>query len=212
MQKARVVPDGAIKVQVPDTLQCTGYTCGPSCVQAVCAYFGVTGKEEEEFTSGMSVRSNVGAHPHNVIQGLKKYGLTCEEDWPMSIESVQKYLDRGIPVMLMIQAWVPKRKRRAKYFRKQKGYANEWKEGHWVVAIGYDRTAMYFEDPSLASARGYLSYRELKERWHDVGPGWRRKARNEKKKYQRRMERYGIAIWKAGFRRPDYFTRALHVD
>ncbi len=75
----------------------------------------------------------------------------------------------------------------------------EWGEGHWVVAIGYDRAGMYFEDPSLAAIRGFLPYAGLEERWHDTGP------RN------RRMEHYGLAVWKSRMLRPAYLMRARRI-
>jgi predicted double-glycine peptidase len=101
----------------------------------------------------------------------------------------------------MIQAWrsIDRRKRR------WRGYKDEWNEGHWVAAIGYDKSAVYFEDPSLAVVRGFLAYDELVERWHDVGPYWIRP-------YKKRMRNYGIAIWKQPPRRPAYYRRAIHID
>jgi len=29
----------------------------------------------------------------------------------------------------------------------RKSYKGIWSEGHWVIAIGYDRDGMFFEDP-----------------------------------------------------------------
>ena len=188
-------------VGLPDTRQGTDYTCGASCLQAICGYFGIGDPEEEDYASAMRIRSDVGAHPHNVIFGVEYYGLAYREKWPMDLVEVKRYVARGIPVMMMLQAWATDRRRRGKNW----SYATEWRDGHWVVAIGYDRSGMYFEDPSLAAVRGFLAYAELMERWHDVGPYWI-------PPHERHMQRYGIAIWKNKDPRPGYLGRALHID
>ena len=61
--------------------------------------------------------------------------------------------------------------------------AGQWDDGHWVVAIGYSPTGVFFEDPSLQAVRGFLSYRELLTRWHDTGP------------HRKHMPFYGLAVW-----------------
>ena len=50
--------------------------------------------------------------------------------------------------------------------RKQQlaNYAEGWTDGHWVIAIGYDREGIFFEDPSLQAVRGYLTDEVLIER------------------------------------------------
>lgn len=212
MSHTRSIPRGAIKIPLPDTEQCTGYTCGPSCVQAVCTYYGVGTSDETEYTRIMHVRSSVGAHPHNVIAALRYYGLRWRERWPMSLDKLRGYLDRRIPVLLMIQAWPSPRKLHSARFRRGGGYASEWNEGHWVVAIGHDRRYIYLEDPSLVGSRGYLADDELLRRWHDVGPGWRPKSRGQARRYQRHMQQYGIAVWRPRGLVPKYTARAAHID
>jgi uncharacterized protein len=196
------IPRRALKVPLPDTVQQTDYTCGASCLQAICAYYGVGPTKEEDYARIMRIQRDVGAHPHNILRGIREFGLRYEERWPMCAHDVREYLDRGIPVMLMLQAWATDEKRGGKRW---KGYATEWNDGHWVAAIGYDNDLMYFEDPSLAGVRGYMSVRELGARWHDVGPYWI-------KPYERYMYNYGVAIWKRGARHPDDVSRASHID
>lgn len=53
---------------------------------------------------------------------------------------------------------------------RKKEWKNDWTDGHYVVAIGYDRGKIYFEDP-YAYERTFLSFRELNDRWHDVAGG-----------------------------------------
>lgn len=49
---------------------------------------------------------------------------------------------------------------------KNKNYKKDWDDGHYVVAIGYDKNHLYFEDP-YSVLRTYLSIKEVNERWHD---------------------------------------------
>ena len=58
----------------------------------------------------------------------------------------------------MIQAWSS---------RKVKDWENHWKDGHYVVAVGYDIKKIYFEDP-YSYLRTYLFCNELEKRWHDL--------------------------------------------
>ena len=73
------------------------------------------------------------------------------------------YIDRGIPVICSIQAWGDEK---ADYYAKDDN-------GHYVVAIGYDETHLYFMDSvanhekSPANPRyGYLTRTEFLKRWH----------------------------------------------
>jgi predicted double-glycine peptidase len=189
--KYKAIPEGAIKVPLPDTRQSEDYSCGASALQAVSGYFGVGPEEEEDYVRDLRMDTRIGSHPFQIIRAAKKYGLRVSEKEGMTVNEVKAYLDRGKPVMLMIQAW--------RDSQTQKSYKKEWGKGHWVVAIGYDRAGMYFEDPSLAAIRGFISYAELKERWHDTGPK------------NRRMNHYGLAVWKPRMLRPAYLMWARKI-
>jgi predicted double-glycine peptidase len=189
--KYKAIPEGAIKVPLPDTRQGEDYSCGASALQAISGYFGVGPEEEEDYVRDLKMDTRVGSHPFQIIRAAKKYGLRVFGKEFMTIEEVKTFLDRGKPVMLMIQAW--------RDSETEKNYAKEWDEGHWVVAIGYDRAGMYFEDPSLAAIRGFIPYAELEERWHDTGPK------------NRRMEHYGLAVWRPRMLRPAYLMQARRI-
>jgi predicted double-glycine peptidase len=191
IEKYKAIPEGAIRVPLPDTRQGEDYSCGASALQAISGYFGVGPKKEEDYVKALKMDARVGAHPFQIVRAARRYGLRVSEKKGMTVNEVKGCLDRGKPVMLMIQAW--------RDSETGKSYENEWKKGHWVVAIGYDRAGMYFEDPSLAAIRGFISYRELEERWHDTGP------------MGRHMEHYGLAVWKPRMLRPAYLTRARRI-
>lgn len=190
-RKHKTIPEGAIKVPLPDTRQGEDYSCGASALQAISGYFGVGPEEEEDYVRDLKMDTRIGSHPFQIIRAAKRYGLRVFGKEFMTIEEVKAFLDQGKPVMLMIQAW--------RDSEADESYKKEWGEGHWVVAIGYDRAGMYFEDPSLAAIRGFIPYAELEDRWHDVGPR------------RRHIDHYGLAVWKPRMLRPAYLTRARRI-
>jgi uncharacterized protein YvpB len=113
-----------------------------------------------------------GADPDHLVRAAKKYGLKTEEMQPMTLTELRGTVTEGRPVICMLQAW-----------GNRKTYKDDWKHGHWVVAIGWDKAGVYFEDPWILGARGYLTHAELDDRWHDVG------------KHNRHVPRYGLAVW-----------------
>ncbi|MBU2236000.1 C39 family peptidase, partial [Patescibacteria group bacterium] len=86
---------------------------------------------------------------------------------------IKKFINKKIPVILLVQAWTN---------IKNVNWEKDWIDGHYVVAIGYDKNKIYFEDPSSIS-RTHLTYNELIKRWHDTDC--------DGKKYVN----YGIAVY-----------------
>lgn len=174
------IPRSVIRIPVPDTLQQTDYTCGAASVRAICGYFGCGARTERQYTEDMGIPST-GADPEHLMWGLVRYGLEFMAYCPMTVEQLKASVRRGRPVLLMLQAW-GKDKRTGKY---RTSYASIWQDGHWVVAIGYDRKGVYFEDPSINGSRGFLDYAALEERWHDWGP-----------RYEQ-VHNFGISVWQS---------------
>jgi len=175
MTDTRPIPASAIKLDLPDTVQAKDYTCGAAALLAICRYYGAGPRSERRVVEDMRF-GKAGSDPKHVLRAVAKYGLAHEEFRPMTTQQLRACLDRGRPVMLMMQAWAEP---------PPPSYADRWDDGHWVVAIGYDPMGIYFEDPSLAGARGYLTDAELDERWHDI-----------EGKDEHHVEHYGVAIWK----------------
>ncbi len=122
-----------------------------------------------------------GTDPIQLERVAAQYGLSVKPYRDMTPKQLRKCLDRERPVVLMIQAW---------------------DEGHWVIAIGYDRDGFYFEDPWLQTSRGFIANAELEARWHDVEG-----ADNQ------RTDRYGVAIWgKRRYARRATIIRATASD
>jgi hypothetical protein len=47
-------------------------------------------------------------------------------------------------------------------------YREDWDDGHWAVAVGYDSENLYFMDPSTLGNYTFIPVREFLERWHDA--------------------------------------------
>ncbi|MFN0251103.1 MAG: C39 family peptidase [Kofleriaceae bacterium] len=186
----RRIPKKAIKIDLPNATQVTDYTCGASALQSICAYFGVGPEDEGDFETEMGM-PKTGADPIHITTAAKRYGLEVRELRPMTARTLEKYLDKRRPVILMLQAWSGR----------AQSYAHAWDEGHYVVAIGYDDDVFYVEDPSLHGSRGFLRRDELDARWHDIEGD-----------DNHHTDRLGIAIWKNKPTKLGYHRAARHVD
>lgn len=191
------IPRGAIKVAVPDTTQQTDCSCGSSCLQSVCKFYGVGPDDEWQFTRALKMDHRVGSHPFQIIRAAHRFGLKCKPYHCMTPADLTRELRKRHPVLLMIQAWGDEVHRGRKRWRRS--YQDHWKDGHWVIAIGFTLHGFIFEDPSLQAIRGFLTEEELMERWRDTGP------------QGRQMRNYGVAIWRPRFRGSSYEVRAEKI-
>jgi len=187
------IPARAIRVPVPDIAHLTDSSSGLSTLLVVCKYFGAGPDDEEEYVRDLSLDS-IRSDPERVVAAARAYGLTVDVRCPMSLAELKSFLDQRKPVVLLLQAWGEQEDETPR-----DGYRDVWEDGHYLVAIGYDRTGVYFEDPSLQGVRGYLSFEELEERWHDWG-------RN-----QEELNHFGAAMWKATAGPPAYLSRARRI-
>jgi ABC-type bacteriocin/lantibiotic exporter with double-glycine peptidase domain len=153
----------------PNLRQTYGYDCGAQVLQAVLAYYGIDINEGEIMKLAGTTKQ--GTSVAKIKEVAKKHGLKIDFK-EMNIEDVKKYIDKKIPVILLLQAWTSK---------SNADWKNDWQDGHYAIAIGYDKKGIYFEDPS-SIFRTFLSYNELKDRWHD---------KDNKIKYVN----YGMAIY-----------------
>jgi len=168
----------------PPVRQNYSYDCGVAAVQSVLFYYGV----DVQYPSlKKMLKSNVTGTPiANIKRIFKKYGFRVIKK-EMTIKEIKQYINKEIPVILPLQAWSEDKKI---------DWEKDWKDGHYVVAIGYDEKKIYFQDPA-AIFKTYLTYEELLKRWHD---------KDKKRKYFC----YGLAI--IGGRRGEIFKKIIHMD
>jgi len=152
-------------LKFPEARQATNFSCGASSVQAVLYYYGIDIREDKLikiFDAKSTDIVHSGIDPDILKEKLEQlWGLKVDMR-EMTLEEVKNYVDKDIPVILAIQAW-----RGEDAAIEKTDYSNEYKDGHYVVAIGYSDKHMIFEEPSILGNRGYLSFEELEERWHD---------------------------------------------
>ena len=200
MAKLYRIPEGAIKVRVPDVTQLTDYSCGPSCLESIAKFYGVGKEDEWDYVREMRMDPRVGSHPDQIRRLARRYRLKVREYQKMSLAQLRQELRWRHPVMIMIQAYGVKRRGKRRHMAWRRDYRPDWDDGHWVIAIGYDRDGFFFEDPSIEARRGWLSSEELLSRWHDTGP------------HGRHLPFYGVAIWKPGEHVSSYETMAERIE
>lgn len=141
---------------VPDVVQSTDYSCGCAALEAVLAYWGI-GLTEKEIIEEAKVDPETGAEMEHLLEVAKKRGLKGVVRERLVLRDLAKELQKGRPVIALIQAW------RAD---ESVAWKDDWDDGHYVVVIGIDRKNVYVEDPSLEDARGEIPHAEFIERWH----------------------------------------------
>jgi predicted double-glycine peptidase len=150
----RKIKDADIFLEVPIVRQSTDYSCGAACFLSILGYYGYDPYEKQlikalETTLG-------GTDPDSFKKAAKKFELKIDIKEDMTIDQIKNNLKKKIPVILDIQAWGEK-----------KDYSKAWKDGHYVVAVGYDKKGFYLMDPSQMGY-SYLLEKDLEDRWHDV--------------------------------------------
>lgn len=175
---APITAKPTVLIPVPLTRQGRDYTCGVACVQSLLRYAGYAFDVREEL-----LIEPLGATPENgtplsgIVGFLNQVRRPAEggkESEPvmraelrqnMTIADLTRHLDEGNPVVCLIQAWWADADGQANFGY---NYADEWEDGHYVIAVGYDQERIYFMDPSLAGNYGYIPRSTLDTRWHDV--------------------------------------------
>ena len=158
----------------PVTRQSHDYSCGPGAVQAVMAYYGEDYRESQLIDS-LKTDNNDGTYLKEIVKFFNTQGFRTDIKQKMTVGELIRYIDRNIPVIVLIQAWGDE-----KDFRNN--YRNCWNDGHFVVVIGYTDKNIIFSDPALFTS-GYIPIKEFADRWHDVD--------GDKKTYQVGLAVYG---------------------
>ena len=151
----RGVPPSAIKVDVPGVQQRDDYSCGAAALMSVCSYFGVGPDDLEEYKKELGTNEENGTNVYEILKMARRLGLEADIHHGMTLDDLRKRLDEGAPVIVSIQAYGDP----VTYYRDD--------NGHYVVAVGYDESNFYFEDPVLPGRRGFLPVKEFDRRWHD---------------------------------------------
>ncbi|HEY9790764.1 MAG TPA: C39 family peptidase [Candidatus Obscuribacterales bacterium] len=143
-------------IRVPLARQATDYTCGAAAMQSVLGYYG-DDFAESDLAKELRTNSKQGTDYKRMVEFARSKGYTAELKQGMQVEELKKKLDAGLPVICLIQAWP----------EKPVDVSADWKDGHYVVAIGYDEQNVYFMDPWTLGNYTFIPTEEFLKRWHD---------------------------------------------
>lgn len=159
-------------IRIPLTRQVADYTCGVAALQSILYYYG------QEFQEGDLVEK-LGATPEEgtkyprMVEFAQSLNFRVEVRTGMTLDELKRLIDEKKPVILLIQAWPDS----------TVDYAQDWDDGHYAIAIGYDRQNVYFMDPSTLGHYTFIPVREFLDRWHDTDS-------------QTLLYQFGMVIWK----------------
>jgi len=151
-------------LNLTDVRQATYYTCGVSALQTILFYYGIE-YQESTLAEFAGSSADAGTPPEGIVQAV---GIVNREDGTdftaeirqnATIDDLKELIDAGIPVIVDIQAWRDE--------DEEPFWKDDWIDGHYVVAIGYDDDNIYFEEPCIMNSIGSIPYDELLDRWHD---------------------------------------------
>ena len=148
-------------LNVPDVRQPTDFSCGPTALQAVLAYYGTDIRMDELINMTNSTEN--GTLPDNIAQAARQLGFSTEIKENMTLEDLQNNINQGIPVIIDCQAWKGNNTNTS-----SQNWTTDQQDGHYMVVIGVDKDNVYFEDPAVLGSRGYIPNQEFLDRWHDL--------------------------------------------
>lgn len=126
-------------------VQLDGYSCGLQCLASVLEYYDHD-TDELEIDLGLTEE---GADEDQLRTVIRSRGLRYRTHHKMSLERLQKCIDKDHPVILPVDD-----------------------DRHWVVFYGYGRRGVYLMDPSIARAfsfAGQYTYQRFLRRWNGYG-------------------------------------------
>lgn len=143
----------------PNNRQATSFDCGAVALQSVLYYFGVE-VTEEDLVKALQTTED-GVEPGHLVEYLISHAFSAHASSEMTLKSLEHWIDRKSPVILLIQAWS----------KTTEDYSRTLDYGHYVVAIGYDDHNIYFEDPLLLGHMGAIPRTDLLPRWRGLDNG-----------------------------------------
>lgn len=144
-------------IQIPLARQATPYTCGVAALQAVLHYYGHAVRQDV-LAAALCASPEHGTNYKKMVAYAQACGLTVDVYTELDVAELRSLIDRGIPVMVALQAWAAP----------GTDYAEAWEDGHYAVVVGHDSAKLYFMDPSTLGNYTYIPVANFLERWHDA--------------------------------------------
>jgi predicted double-glycine peptidase len=159
-------------IPVPLVPQETPFSCGDAVVLALLRFYEPGRYDhvlEASLYSPLRTTSEDGTEPASMTAYLgHEPGLSAKTRWStpssyVSLDEIERAIDRGEPPIVAIQAWQSVRDD-----KDLRPWAEDWDDGHYVVVVAYDSNRIYFMDPSTEHRYAYVLLPEFMDRWHDV--------------------------------------------
>jgi ABC-type bacteriocin/lantibiotic exporter with double-glycine peptidase domain len=170
-------------LEFPETRQVFNFDCGSNAMASILVFAGV--EEREDRIALLARTTSNGTSTAGVLRVMRYYALPYRAKQRMKVRALRRGIDAGFPTLLTLQA----------YRESNRPYRELWDDGHWVVAIGYDKRWTLYEDPA-SYHRTWLADEELMERWHDIDRG-------------KRIWQWGCTVCVSGQYKHD---RIIHMD
>ena len=147
----------SVFMRLPKTRQSTNYSCGPAALQSVLHYYGAEFREDVLIKNLKATPEN-GTNYREIANFAKSQGFDVQICQGMTLDQLKLFLHQKQPVIIALQAWA----------ENEVNYMEDWEDGHYVVAIGYDDQRIYFMDPSTLGNYTYIPTSAFLQRWHDT--------------------------------------------
>ncbi|MDP2703763.1 MAG: C39 family peptidase [bacterium] len=134
-----------------------GSYCGPASLKMVLEYWGIN-KSEEEVAIACNRDPELGTDDASIKKAAESYGLKVEIENNSSFDSIQRWLNRKVPVIV---DW---------FTRGRSDYGDEEvPDGHCSVVVGLDDVYIYLQDPEIGGLRK-LKRDDFMRVWFDFRP------------------------------------------
>lgn len=137
--------------------QSTPNDCGVTATQMILAWAGIDVRADR-LRLAVGQTEELGTPPQGILKALDRQGIKYRKG-TLAVADLRQAIDRGHPVLVVLQAWPEE-------------IPVDWSafsdHGHYAIVIGYDQSGFIFADPS-SIYRTFLSSEELEQRWHDLG-------------------------------------------
>ncbi|MCX6790396.1 MAG: C39 family peptidase [Candidatus Kaiserbacteria bacterium] len=135
-----------------------GY-CGPASLKMVLGYWN-NELPEEEVALRCKRDPELGTDDSCLKEAAESYGLKVEIENNASFDSIQRWLERGIPVIVN---W---------FTRGRADYEDgDVADGHYSVVVGLDVSNIYLQDPETGGLRT-LDREDFMRVWFDFKPAY----------------------------------------
>ena len=143
-------------IRIPLTRQATDYTCGIAALQSILYYWGEEFREDQ-LVEKLQPTPEDGTKYPRIVEFAKSLNFRVDIRTGMTLEDLKRLIDEKKPVILLIQAWP----------ESPVDYTQDWDDGHYVIAVGYDSQNVYFMDPSTLGHYTFIPIKKFLDRWHD---------------------------------------------